>query len=489
MTATPTPPAWPGFERRRLLCGSLLGGLAVPLLSAGQAAQAAQAAPALPPSREVRLALLMGNRNYPQPFDLPPIPKNLRDLEAVLERRGFKVTSALDLDLASARRVLEDFVALAAASPPDATVFFYFSGHGVQVDASNLLLPAGLNPSAKGELLQSGSVQLLSDVVRRIPARRDGMIIAVVDACRTGLKAGEVAGLNQVEAPPGCLITFSTGAGKPAIAPAVETQNTFYTGSLVKLMASVPDQTSFPELMQLVRSDVRETMLKHPVAAIRELAQDPFIADHTRVRLAVEPRRDGAAAPAGPDIDEEAELKRLERLAWPAEVVQVAEAFLKARPDSPFAPGVQVARDGARAAMKALQRSDVRLFRAAFTYTDELPADQRQDLLRCGRGDKDAAARMAWRARDNAAAAAATGAGGRSFGSGYGSGGGGGASAAQSRYEGWLQFAVALGNGIASYELALHFRNTGQPLLASQFESRARDLGYTPPPDLDNVRK
>ena len=48
---------------------------------------------------------------------------------------------------------------------------------------------------------------------------------------------------------------------------------------------------------------------------------------------------------------------------------------------------------------------------------------------------------------------------------------------------------MALGNGIASYELALHFRNTGQPLLAAQFEARARELGYTPPPDLDNVRK
>jgi hypothetical protein len=451
---------------RRLVCGSLLGGLAGPLLPVAQAAEA------LPPSSEVRLALLLGNRSYPQPFDLPPIPKNLRDLEAALEQRGFKVTSALDLDLPAARRALDAFIAEAAASPPDATVFFYFSGHGVQVDASNLLLPAGLNPSATGELLQNSSVQLLADVVRRLPARRDGMIIAVIDACRTGLRAGEVAGLNQVEAPPGCLISFSTGAGKPAIAPAVETQNTFYTGSLVKLMNSVPGQTTFPELMQLVRSDVRETMLNHPVAAIRQLAQDPFIADHTRVRLTVEPKREGAPAPAVPDIDEEAELKKLERLAWPAEVLQVAEAFLKARPESPFAPGVQVARDGARTAVKALQRSDVRLYRAAFSMSDEMPPEQRQDLLRCGRGDKDAAARMAWRFRGNANA-----------------GGYGGASAAQSRYEGWLQFAVALGNGIASYELALHFRNTGQPLLASQFEARARDLGYTPPPDLDNVRK
>lgn len=235
-------------------------------------------------------------------------------------------------------------------------------------------------------------------------------------------------------------------------------------------MGSVSDQTTFPELMQLVRSDVRETMLNHPVAAIRQLAQDPFIADHTRVRLTVEPKRAGAAAPALPDIDEEAELKKLEQLAWPAEVLQVAEAFLKARPESPFAPGVQVARDGARSAVKALQRNDVRLYRSAFAFNADMSAEQRQDLLRCGRGDKDAAARMAWRFRGQS-------------GAGYG------ASSAQSRYEGWMQFAVALGNGIASYELAVHFRSTGQPLLASQYEARARDLGYTPPPELDNVRK
>ncbi|HEY0956398.1 MAG TPA: caspase family protein, partial [Roseateles sp.] len=426
----------------------------------------ARAAEPPAPSSEIRLALLLGNRAYPQPFDLPPIPKNLRDLEGALARRGFKVTTALDLDLPAARRALDAFITEAAASPADATIFFYFSGHGVQVDASNLLLPAGLNPSAKGELLQTGSVQLLSDVVRRLPPRREGMIIAVVDACRTGLRAGEVVGLNQVEAPPGCLISFSTGAGKPALAPAVETQNTFYTGSLVKLMGSVSGETTFPELMHLVRTDVRETMLKHPVAAVRELAQDPFIADHTRVRLTVEPKRAGVAAPVVADIDEEDWLKKLEQMAWPAEVVQLCEGFLAARPQSRFAPGVQVARDGARTAVAALKRSDVRLYRAAFTLTDDMPGEQRQDLLRCGRGDKDAAARMAARCR--------------SFGD---------SSATRSRYEGWLQFAVALGNGIASYELALHFRSTGQPLLASQFEARARDLGYTPPPDLDNVRK
>jgi len=58
-----------------------------------------------------------------------------------------------------------------------------------------------------------------------------------------------------------------------------------------------------------------------------------------------------------------------------------------------------------------------------------------------------------------------------------------------SRYEGWMQYASALGNGIASYDLALYYRRVDQPLLAAQYEGRARQLGYTPPPSLDNSRK
>jgi TPR repeat protein len=57
------------------------------------------------------------------------------------------------------------------------------------------------------------------------------------------------------------------------------------------------------------------------------------------------------------------------------------------------------------------------------------------------------------------------------------------------RYEGWLQYAAALGNGIASYELAVYYRRQGQPTPAAQYETRARDLGYTPPLSLDNQRK
>lgn len=123
-------------------------------------------------------------------------------------------------------------------------------------------------------------------------------------------------------------------------------------------------------------------------------------------------------------------------------------------------------RNGAAEAVRILQRSDVRLFKSAFQIPPSSEEDLRGDVLRAGRGDKDAAARLGRLQKAQASAPNWI-----------------------NRYEGWLQLAAALGNSIASYELSLHYRAQDRPLLASQWESRARELGYTPPPTLDNVRK
>jgi hypothetical protein len=427
-----------------------------------------------------RLALLIGNRDYPGGDDLPPIHKNVRDLRAALEQRGFVVTQGLDLDLAQARDALSRFANVVRAAPPDATVFFYFSGHGAQVDAENLLVSANLSPKARQDSLIRGSLRLSQDVVGQLPRRPSGLTMAVVDACRTSLR--EVAagdGLNQVEAPLGCLIAFATGAGTPAIAPADDTRNTFYTGSLVKLLSSSSDEISFSDLFRLVKYDVQQTMLNHPVPLLRQFAQYPFIAENTQVVRRLSPRLSLAADGTGPAKDnaptaaparfsnrtEAVDWEQLEQAVWPSDIVRLAEDYLRNHPGSRLSASVQVAREGAREAAQILRRKEVRLFRSAFDLSAQVGPAQRVDLAKAGRGDKDAAARLA-----------------RSYGRESGRWDNG-------RFEGWLQFASALGNGIAAYELALHYRRVQQPLLAAQYESRARELGYTPPPSLDNSRK
>ena len=419
-----------------------------------------------------RLALLIGNRAYPGGEDLPPIHKNVRDLNAALQKRGFTVTDGLDLDLPAARSLVASFVASVKAAPADAIVFFYFSGHGAQVDSENLLVSSNVNPKARPDVLMKGSMTLTKDVIAQLPLRPAGLMIAVIDACRTSLQSSlDSDGLNQMEAPPGCLIAFATGAGKPAIAPDDDSRNTFYTASLVKVMSAASDEISFSDLFRLVKADTQHTMLSHPVALLRQFAQFPFIAENTQVRRRLAPRVANAPPPPPPKEEEAVAWQRLEAQLWPADVLSTAEAYLKSYPDSALLGSAQVARDGAAEAAAILRRSNVRLYRSAFQALADLPPERAADIPKAGRGDKDAAARLGRHYKRSSDGAAV-----------YRSGG-------DSRYEGWMQYAAALGNGIASYDLSLYYRRVEQPQLASEYESRARALGYTPPPSLDNSRK
>lgn len=457
----------PEEQRRAFVSLSLLA--AGSGWAGGALAQLAANLPGGDAQGTTRLALLIGNRVYPQPFDLPPTHKNVRDLSDALDRRGFKVTSALDQDPAQLRNTIQAFAKVAADSPPNATIFFYYTGHGMQVDAENLMLGAGVPPDSREDTLLKSSLHLRRDVVDQLPRRPGGLTIAVVDACRTSLRSALTAtdGFNQVEAPLGCLIVFSTGAGKPAIAPAVETLNTFYTASLVKLLGSAADETSFSDFFRLVKFDVTQTMQNHPVQAIRQFTQIPFIAENTQVRFSLSPRLvNEAAAPRFSAADEAAAWRELEDNLWPADVVKLAEAYLQRYPASRLAGGAQVAREGAGEAVRALRSNEVRLYRSAFQPKTTEPR-WLSEWRKAARGDKDAAARIA-----------------RVYLRGDAD-----ISPDPNRYEGWLQFAAALGNGIASYELAVYYRRQDQPVPASQYETRARDLGYTPPRTLDNVRK
>ena len=393
--------------------------------------------------------------------------KNVRDMQAALQKWGFVVNTSIDEPPSALFQSIQGFTRRANATPPDAIIFFYFTGHGLQVDAENLMLGAGMNPTSPADVLLQGSVHLRRDVLEQLPRRPQGLSIAVMDTCRTSLRDAMQysGGLNQVEAPPGCLIAFSTAAGRPAIAPAVDTMNTFYTGSLVKVLGRATGQTSFSDLFRLVKLDVQQAMLTHPVQVIRQYAQFPFIAENTlgSFRLSAEPDTPAPVANA----ESEAKLwEQLQKSSWPADVQRMANEFLGMFPSSSLRGSAEVAREGARQAVEALASRDVRLYRSAFhPATDD--ATLIAEIRKAARGDKDAAARLARMYQRGERALPID----------------------QNRYEGWMQFAAALGNGIACYELALHYRKSRLPALAGQFEAQSRELGFTPPPSLDNTRK
>jgi hypothetical protein len=174
----------------------------------------------------------------------------------------------------------------------------------------------------------------------------------------------------------------------------------------------------------------------------------------------------GLARAAQPGDAELALQQQVQQALWPADIVASADQYLSRYPQGPFAAQAHALREQASAAVRVLSRRDVRLYRSAF----QSPAggdDARAELRRAALGDRRAALRLAHGHRR----------------------GEGGLPQDANRYVGWLQYAASLGDERASYELALHYRRDAQPVLAAVYEARAVELGFTPPRDLDHVRK
>ena len=83
----------------------------------------------IPESR--KLALVIGNSDYPK----APLKNPVNDAAAMattLKQAGFDVTIVRNADLRRMRTAIDDF---AARLGPGSLGFFYFAGHGVQVNS------------------------------------------------------------------------------------------------------------------------------------------------------------------------------------------------------------------------------------------------------------------------------------------------------------------------------------------------------------------
>ena len=103
---------------------------------------------AAPAFAEARRALIVGINDY---REITPLQKAVGDAEALkvtLERLGFSV----DLVLNAYRREFNCAVsAFQTSLDPGDTALVHFSGHGVEIDGQNYLLPADIPKPQSGQ--------------------------------------------------------------------------------------------------------------------------------------------------------------------------------------------------------------------------------------------------------------------------------------------------------------------------------------------------
>jgi Caspase domain len=218
----------------------------------------------LPAEAAKKLAFVIGINNYKE---IPKLEKAVGDAKAIgqtLSSLGFQVTTVLDVDRRNLNLALSK---LYASIEPGDTVLLHYSGHGIQIENDNYLLPSDVPAPDDGnvELLKSESLRLLT-LVDTLGEKGAGARILIIDACRdnpfaTGGKRsiGGTRGLANVATAKGTFIMYSAGAGQSALDRLSETDNdatSVYTRVLLARLAN--PGVKLRDLAASVRDEVEQ---------------------------------------------------------------------------------------------------------------------------------------------------------------------------------------------------------------------------------------
>ena len=178
-------------------------------------------------AQEKRLALLIGNEDYPAVVGRLSLPhQDVSTLDRTLRDLGFDVTAARDLDEDGMDDALSNFerkINSAAGRGEEVVAFLYYSGHGASAvmdgERVNYLLPAKETITTASELARKGIE--LDEVIRGLSLTSAKAVFVVTDACRNDLVSAFDRSGNKGFAPTraraGMFIAHSTYPG--AVAP------------------------------------------------------------------------------------------------------------------------------------------------------------------------------------------------------------------------------------------------------------------------------
>jgi hypothetical protein len=196
------------------------------------------------------VALVIGNAQYPGSELANPL-NDAKAMSQALKQSGFEVIEQLNAN----RETMTAALATASSrmTGRQATAFFYYAGHGIQVDWRNYLIPVDARPGSAAEARTTTlDLATVIEAFQKAGSRRN---ILVLDACRDNpfRQAATASGLAQMEAPPGTLLAYATAPGH--VADDGSLGNGLYTGHLLQEIAR--PGTRIEDVLKRVRLGVR----------------------------------------------------------------------------------------------------------------------------------------------------------------------------------------------------------------------------------------
>ncbi len=210
---------------------------------------------------EKRIALLIGNSDYPNLGTLQNPINDVVDMDAALKSLGFETMVGLNLTRDQISKKVRLFIE-SIRKNKNATALFYYAGHGLEVDGINYLVPVKSNLKYQEDLKSEGVS--LDRLVSMLKSANSKMNIIILDACRdnplgkrpvTSSQKPRSIGKSEVrEKAEGLFIAFGTAPGRKA-ADGIG-RNGLFTKHVLKTI-TLPN-LSIDEVFNQVRAGVLE---------------------------------------------------------------------------------------------------------------------------------------------------------------------------------------------------------------------------------------
>lgn len=266
---------------------------------------------------DTRVALVIGNGAYISTAQLPNPSHDAEDVAASLKRSGFEVLQGIDLRQADMQDLTIRFAR--AASRADVALFYY-SGHAMQYNGVNYLMPVDAVLTDEADLKRFVRVDEIVNDLQQAKNLR----ILVLDSCRDNplaetlkrsagsTRAASIGrGLSKVEAPRGTIVSFSTQSGQ--VAADGTGRNSPYTTAFLK---HIEQPQEIGDVFREISSDVYESSGKTQLPELSLSIIGKFYLNGP-VAVTVAPAAPQAAPKADPCASAEAHWKAADGIGTP----------------------------------------------------------------------------------------------------------------------------------------------------------------------------
>ncbi len=202
------------------------------------------------------IAIIISNSEYDDSniIDLPSCKKDGEDVSSTLYEMGFDIIKVSD----SCRdNMIEKIIEFIEIIPLYQTNFFYYSGHGLQIDGKNYIIPKDTKLQSNKDLLIRTSLVDIDLIINGFKNNPDKTNIIVLDACRTNpflSKGFTNKGLAEISAGTGTFISYATSPNDVSIGYNSENLNSLFTKYFIQNIGK-PNLT-IEDIFKLTRIDV-----------------------------------------------------------------------------------------------------------------------------------------------------------------------------------------------------------------------------------------